>query len=149
MVVVISYLKFLMTAEGNHVGYLVIILSALILGGSIVGLLGLVKDESWKALSVKVKRYAIMSLCASACLVSIICYNVCANGLEDAEIIKFVNGKIDSGYSVRVDQGGRYVYDMTNEKKCDISDLEYFDINIDDNLKQVEFKIKPNRVNWK
>ena len=149
MLVVIDYLRFLMTKEGNYSGYMIIIFSALILGGSIVGLLGLVRDESWKALSVKVKRYIVTSLCASVCLVSIICYNVCANGLEDAEIIKFVNGKIDSGYSVRVDQGGRYVYDMTNEKKCDVLDLEYFDINIDDNLKQLEFKIKPNRVNWR
>lgn len=148
MLVVIDYLRFLMTKEGNYSGYMVIIFSALIVVGTIVSLVGLVKDDSWKALSVKVKRYIVMSMCACACLVSIICYNVCENGLEDAETIKFVNNKINSGYSVRVDQGGRYVYDMTNEKKCDILDLEYFDINIDDNLKQVEFKIKPNKVNW-
>ena len=149
MLSVMNYLRFLMSEEGNYLGYVVIIFASLIIFG-----LGLIvfevvaHDEKWKALSVKAKGYRVVGFCAFVSIACVICYGVSISGLEDAETVKIVNSKIDSGYSVRVDQGGRYVYDMTNEKKCDIQDLEYFNITVNDDIKQVEFKIKPNRANW-
>ena len=149
MVVVISYLEFLMTAEGNHVGYLVIGTAFLLLFGLVFVIFEMMaKPDIWNSINDKVKVCTITGVFVGVMLACITCYNISTIGLKNAEIIKSVNEKIDSGYSVILNQGKHYIFDVTNEYKCDISDLEYFNINVDDEMKKIEFNIKQERKCW-
>lgn len=149
MRVVTTYLNFLMTKEGNYLGLLVILVSVLI--GIFIGAMiymAATNDDIWKALNEYNKYIVIVGFALGLYLFSISCYNESLQGLSNAEVVSEINCKIDKGYDIILNLGEHHIYDMNNNYSCDIVDLNYYNIMISDETKQITFSIKPELMCW-
>lgn len=148
MRVVTTYLNFLMTKEGNYIGLLVILVSVLIsifIGAMIY--MAVTNDDIWKALNEYNKYIVIVGFALGLYLFSIFCYNESLQGLSNAKVVSEVNCKIDKGYNIILNLGEHHIYNMNNYS-CDIVDLNYYNIKISDETKQITFSIKPELMCW-
>lgn len=146
---VTAYLNFLMTKEGNYLGLLVILVSVLI--SIFIGTMiytAATNADIWKALNEHNKYIIIIGFALGLYLFSISCYNESLKGLSNAKVVSEINCKIHEGYNITLNLGEHHVYNMNNNYSCDISDLNYYNIIISDEAKQITFNIKPELMCW-